>query len=231
MATVEQKKKWLSEFYPLVQEICPQYGLVAIDAIVAQAACESNWGQSGLSVQAHNYWGMKCGSSYVGESINMATKEEYTVGTLTDIRANFRKYPDMRSGVIGYCEFITGYRRYANLINCDSNEQYIINIKNDGWATISTYITTVNTFMKYVREYMGTTQEENPYDEPTITVMRGTKGEAACWVQFELNQRGYDLAVDGNFGSLSEEALKDFQSKYFSDGKCGQLTRQALKAR
>lgn len=73
-----------------------------------------------------------------------------------------------------------------------------------------------------------------PYKEPTYTVKRGSRGEGARWVQWQLNRHGANLIVDGKFGSKSEEALVEFQEIVFDDkddwdGKCGPKTREALK--
>ena len=71
------------------------YGIEVHSPIIAQAILESGWGTSSLASKYHNYFGMKCGSSWKGKSVNFATKEEYTAGTLTKIRDNFRVYDSM----------------------------------------------------------------------------------------------------------------------------------------
>lgn len=111
-------------------------------AIIAQAACESNWGKSSLSAKYHNYFGMKCGSKWKGKSVNMKTKEEYTKGTLTTIKDNFRAYDTLEEGIKGYFDFIN-CTRYKNLKIATSSKDYITKLKNDGWATSSTYISTL----------------------------------------------------------------------------------------
>ena len=84
---------------PVIQKYAVIYGYKYPSAIIAQACLESNYGQSQLAAKDFNYFGMKCGSSWTGASVNYKTKEEYTPGTLTDIRDNFRKYPNMEEGV------------------------------------------------------------------------------------------------------------------------------------
>lgn len=123
------------------------YGIEVHSPIIAQAILESGWGKSGLASKYHNYFGLKCGSSWKGKSVNMATKEEYKVGTLTNIRDNFRVYDSMEAGVKGYFEFINT-KRYANLKGVTSPEEYVKRIKADGYATSSTY---VNNIMRVIR--------------------------------------------------------------------------------
>jgi len=76
--------------------------------------------------------------------------------------------------------------------------------------------------------------ETCPYKEPTNTIKRGSRGEGAKWVQWQLNRYGAKLTVDGKFGSKSESALKAFQMTVFSDpdewdSKCGSKTRKELR--
>ena len=71
-----------------------------------------------------------------------------------------------------------------------------------------------------------------PFAEPTVNVRWGSIGNAAKWVQWQLNRKGgYGLAVDGIFLSKSAAALKDFQRSHdlVVDGICGKNTRAALK--
>ena len=124
------------------------YGIEVHSPIIAQAILESGWGKSGLASKYHNYFGLKCGSSWKGKSVNMATKEEYKVGTLTNIRDNFRVYDSMETGVKGYFEFINT-KRYANLKGVTSPEEYVKRIKSDGYATSSTY---VDNIMRVIRD-------------------------------------------------------------------------------
>lgn len=124
------------------------YGIEVHSPIIAQAILESGWGKSGLASKYHNYFGLKCGSSWKGKSVNMATKEEYKVGKLTNIRDNFRVYDSMEAGVKGYFEFINT-KRYSNLKGVTNPEEYVKRIKADGYATSSTY---VDNIMRVIRD-------------------------------------------------------------------------------
>ena len=124
------------------------YGIEVHSPIIAQAILESGWGKSGLASKYHNYFGLKCGSSWKGKSVNMATKEEYKVGTLTNIRDNFRVYDSMEAGVKGYFDFINT-SRYANLKGVKNPEEYVRRLKADGYATSSKY---VDNIMRVIRD-------------------------------------------------------------------------------
>ena len=59
---------------------------------VAQAALESNWGQSKLSKEANNYFGIKAHGNHA--RVQMPT-EECENGATVAVEAEFAKYPSM----------------------------------------------------------------------------------------------------------------------------------------
>ena len=135
----ESRRQFVIEIANYVRKYAPQYGIKVYSPIIAQAIHESGWGESSLSAKYHNYFGLKCGTAWKGKSVNLRTKEEYSAGTLTTIRSNFRAYDNMEQGVKGYFEFIQ-LKRYANLKGVTNPRQYLQNIKNDGYATGSQYV-------------------------------------------------------------------------------------------
>ena len=74
----------------------------------------------------------------------------------------------------------------------------------------------------------------NPYSEPTLTLYKGCKSNAVKWVQYELVQAGYGLAIDGSFGPATDKAVREYQRSrgrgLVVDGRVGPATRKALKA-
>ncbi len=80
----------------------------------------------------------------------------------------------------------------------------------------------------------------NPYTTPKATVRKGSRGENVFWVQWELRQAGFTtikqngikktLKLDGVFGSITEEGVKQFQKKkkLKADGIAGTNTIRAL---
>ena len=133
------KEAFIQKVAEKVSKYAPLYGISVHSPIIAQAIIESGWGKSGLASKYHNYFGLKCGSSWKGKSVNMNTKEEYKVGTMTNIRDNFRVFDDFDDGIRGYFEFINT-RRYANLKGVKNPEEYVRRLKADGYATSSKYV-------------------------------------------------------------------------------------------
>lgn len=146
--TLEQQN-FINSIYEALCKYAPTYNIKCYSAIIGQAILESGWGKSKLASNFHNYFGLKCGSSWKGKSVNMKTFEEFKAGTLTQISDNFRVFDNLESGVKGYLDFINT-KRYSNLKNVSSPKEYLQNIKNDGYATSSTYVDSV---MKIVTSY------------------------------------------------------------------------------
>ncbi len=133
------KQEFIDSIAKYVRKYAKQYGICVHSPIIAQAILESGWGQSKLAAQYHNYFGLKCGTKWTGKSVNMATKEEYKPGVLTDIRDNFRVFDSMEDGVKGYFEFIQ-LTRYHNLRGITDPRKYLETIREDEYATSSTYV-------------------------------------------------------------------------------------------
>lgn len=212
MPSNQDCKKFVNEIAPIIQKVAKEKGYPICSTVIAQACIESAYGTSSLGYKYHNYFGMKCGSSWKGASVNMKTKEEYTVGTLTTIRDNFRAYPDMESGIRGYYDFIS-VKRYANLKTATTPQMYAERLKSDGYATSSTY---VNTLMNTVRKWsLDKYDTNNPVidtiHDPHPTLKQGSRGDWVVIAQGRLVVAGYPVAVDGIFGPKTTDAVKKFQ--------------------
>lgn len=192
MASSAQVKQFINSIAPIIQEEAKKRGYKVCSPIIAQACIESAFGTSMLGWKWHNYFGLKCGSSWKGASVNLKTKEEYTVGKLTTIRDNFRAYPDMITGVKGYFDFIST-KRYANLLIAVTPRQYLEYIKKDGYATSSTYVNTnMNCINKYdLTKWDWNKAEEKSLDDIAKEVIEGKWGSGETRKQ-KLTAAGYD---------------------------------------
>lgn len=202
------KQDFINNVIPVIIRIAKEKGYKYPSAIISQAVCESNWGQSGLSSKYFNFWGMKCGTSWKGASVNLKTKEEYTVGTLTTIKDNFRAYPNIEAGVRGYFDFIQ-MTRYQNLKQATSPEDYITKLKLDGWATSSSYINTLTNILNTngFKKFDGVNIPVQPVKDKSVVI------SAIKSLQTALNNYGnYGLAVDGIIGPKTEGAYKLFRN-------------------
>lgn len=144
---------FIREIGPLLQKyaLANGYSIAVVPAMIAQACVESFYrgGLSTLASRYHNYWGMKAGTGFTGSTVNMATGEEYTKGTITQIRDNFRTYANMVEGVIGYFKFLN-YSNYRACKAARNPEEFAKALKAGGWATSSSY---VNSIVRAVKNY------------------------------------------------------------------------------
>lgn len=82
---------------------------------LAQAALESNWGRSGLTLKANNLFGIK-GTGTEG-SVTMATTE-YVDGRATQVQAAFRAYNSWEESIADHSKLLSG-SRYKKVLNTD----------------------------------------------------------------------------------------------------------------
>lgn len=76
----------------------------------------------------------------------------------------------------------------------------------------------------------SSTKPSKPVSRPNPILRRGHKGAAVTRLQKALNASGAHLKVDGDFGRLTENAVKAFQKKHklLTDGVVGPKTWAAL---
>lgn len=190
------KQEFIDQVAFYVQKYAPQYDIKVVSPIIAQACCESAYGVSKLSAKYHNYFGLKCGSSWKGKSVKLSTGEEYTVGTITKIKDNFRVYDTMEAGIKGYFEFIQA-KRYANLKGVTDPQTYLENIKADGYATSSTYVQTNMNIIsawgltKYDTSEVQADTSEDAKRAVALDVILGKYGNGTVRQQ-NLEAKGYD---------------------------------------
>ena len=168
------KETFIQKVAEKVNKYAPLYGICVHSPIIAQAIIESGWGKSGLASKYHNYFGLKCGSSWKGKSVNMATKEEYKVGTMTNIRDNFRVFDDFDDGIRGYFEFINT-SRYTNLKGVTNPREYCEKLKSDGYATSSAYVDTLMVVIQKnnLTRFDGNGDDDMKKEELTGKVLNG----------------------------------------------------------
>ena len=190
MASSAQQKQFIETIAPIIQEEAKARGYKICSAIISMACVESAYNTSLLSLRYHNYFGMKCGSVWKGPSVNMATKEEVN-STLINIRDNFRCYPDMPSGVSGFFGFIST-KRYSNLHDAGTCEEFLRLIKADGYCTSSAY---VNTCMNVVNRHELTKYDTETYKPITpdliLAIVKGEYGDGSVR-KAKLTAQGYN---------------------------------------
>ncbi|MDF2844783.1 MAG: hypothetical protein K0R00_3209 [Herbinix sp.] len=118
------------------------------------------------------------------------------------------------------------------------DDTYCIEAKGIDYGTVMTRIKDTKFTHWLLFDYIDYTipvtpqKKQNPYKEPTETILKGMKGEGVKWVQWELNDAGFtEVKIDGEFGTITDKATKAYQQscKLVVDGKVGQITRTSFK--
>lgn len=103
---------------------------------IAQAALESNWGQSALSRIANNYFGIKLKAGR--ESIDLPTWEVIG-GKRVQIRARFSKFASMAECFIARDSIIRNAPCYAEARRCAADPEAFTRALAAHWATDPKY--------------------------------------------------------------------------------------------
>lgn len=110
---------------------------------IAQAILESNWGKSGLAINAKNLFGIKASTDWKGAVYNVNTKEQTSTGSEYTIKANFRKYNTWLESVQDHDKFFvsTEWRKqnYQRVLNAKDYKEQAKALQDCGYATDKQY--------------------------------------------------------------------------------------------
>ena len=138
------KSEFIPTIAPLVKAENKKRGNPLFNSVViAQAICESGWGQSTIMMKANAIFGIKATSSWKGKVYSAQTKECYDGINYTTITDLFRAYDNLEESIADYFDLICNSSRYSKALNTNSPLECITAIKNGGYATSPTYINTI----------------------------------------------------------------------------------------
>lgn len=165
-----EKSEFIPTIAPIVKAENKRRGNPLFSSVViAQAICESNWGQSKIMMNANAIFGIKATSSWKGKVYNANTQECYDGSTYTNITACFRAYDNLTDSIKDYFDLITGLDRYKKAVHTQSPLECITAIKNGGYATSPTYINTIMSIINSnnLTKYDAVEDVENSVDNST----------------------------------------------------------------
>lgn len=197
------KNEFIKSIATNAKQVCSERGLgyAQYATCIAQACCESGYGQSSLMANANAYFGIKATKAWLnkgGRIYNAKTKECYDGKTYTTITDSFRAYNSLADSVRDYFDLLSG-KRYASSLKASTVKECITIIKNGGYATSPTYIDTIMKFYNSDKAlidevYYGTaTQNKKSVEEVAREVIRGKYGNGAQR-QLLLQRDGYNYA-------------------------------------
>ena len=197
-----KKSEFIPTIAPLVQEENKKRGNPLFSSVViAQAICESAWGQSTIMMKANAIFGIKATASWKGKVYNSNTKECYDGVTLSNVQACFRAYDSLQESISDYFELITKSERYKKAVNSENPNACITAIKEGGYATDPSYVKKIMTIIN--------SNDLKKYDVESVEnkVENSTVGENPT-VEPETKPRHVMHTV------ISNETLSDIACKY-----------------
>lgn len=148
MATQAQVKAFIERIAPIAQAKSKGRSLPSV--CIAQACCESAYGTSPKMINANAVFGIKVGKTKVhfgtawkDEAYSTKTKECYDGKTYVNITDLFRAYDSIEESVEDYYDMLSACSRYKACIGEKDALKCITAIKNGGYATSPTYISTI----------------------------------------------------------------------------------------
>lgn len=225
-------ESFLTALKPFVLADMKASGILA-SLTAAQAFIESNKGNSGLTQQANNLFGIK--GKYNGNSVKMWTTE-YVYGSPTRVLADFRAYPSWAESIADHSDLFNRLKRYENLRGLKDYVLACKYVKQDGYATSPSYDTTllncINKYQLYLWDAEVEGSSTGPSNVKNLPVLKyGSRGDyVKSWQNF-LNLNGFPCGLaDGIFGRNTENAVRAFQESrgLEPDGIIGRQTWAAI---
>jgi tape measure domain-containing protein len=148
------KVGWLNQMYAAGRNS----GLTDLQSRVmaSQAALESGYGSSGLSRRANNYFGMKAGSSWSGDTVTMPTKEQRADGSWYSVNARFRRYDTMEASMADHAAMVR--RNWPQAMTADTWDGAMAGLRNGRYGAYATD-----------QKYAGKLASINAKIDPSVT--------------------------------------------------------------
>jgi type VI secretion system secreted protein VgrG len=145
------KQEFVQQTYMAASKSSERSGMPAM-VTVAQAALESNWGQSKLSQEANNYFGIKAHGTH--DRIQMCT-DECEQGKRVVIRAEFAKYPSLLDCIQCRDGILLRSAVYAGARQVREDEAGFIREMAKHWATDPRYAEKLQEVLTEVKGMVG----------------------------------------------------------------------------
>ena len=145
----ENVQSFLNTIGPVAQQVAQENGIYA-SVMIAQAALESGWGNSALSTQGHNLFGVKWNET--GNYVTMPTQEYYG-GQWHTINAKFQSYNSYYDSLTGYAQLIKNNFPNSTRANAATPQIAAANLKNGVYGSYATDPNYANSLDRMISDY------------------------------------------------------------------------------
>ena len=145
----ENVQSFLNTIGPVAQQVAQENGIYA-SVMIAQAALESGWGNSALSTQGHNLFGVKWNGT--GNYVTMPTQEYYG-GQWHTINAKFQSYNSYYDSLTGYAQLIKNNFPNSTRANAATPQIAAANLKYGVYGSYATDPNYANSLERMISDY------------------------------------------------------------------------------
>ena len=145
----ENVQSFLNTIGPVAQQVAQENGIYA-SVMIAQAALESGWGNSALSTQGHNLFGVKWNGT--GNYVTMPTQEYYG-GQWHTINAKFQSYNSYYDSLTGYAQLIKNNFPNSTRANAATPQIAAANLKYGVYGSYATDPNYANSLDRMISDY------------------------------------------------------------------------------
>ena len=142
-------QSFLNTIGPVAQQVAQENGIYA-SVMIAQAALESGWGNSALSTQGHNLFGVKWNGT--GNYVTMPTQEYYG-GQWHTINAKFQSYNSYYDSLTGYAQLIKNNFPNSTRANAATPQIAAANLKYGVYGSYATDPNYANSLDRMISDY------------------------------------------------------------------------------
>lgn len=165
-----------ASFFNAIGPIAEKYESTGLypSVMLAQAALESNFGESQLSFDYNNYFGIKAHDRH--RSVNLTTTEFYD-GNETTIRDYFCVYSSPEDCIADYAKLLTENENYAKAVGAKSPAIAARALQEAGYATDPNY---ASKLIQLINEYNLTRFDPMHVPGTSAANEESASGEAAA---------------------------------------------------
>jgi flagellum-specific peptidoglycan hydrolase FlgJ len=202
-------EQFFNKIKPFVLEDMRKSGILA-SLTAAQALIESSKGNSKLTQEANNLFGIK--GTYNGQSVCMLTPE-YINHKWTKVYANFRKYSSWAESIADHSAMFNRMARYKNLRGEKDYKRAAKNVKLDGYCTDPNYtktlISVIERYKLYTWDSAGSADTVKTVKDASNTFEKYT-GNSASLVD-ALNSLKIESGMDNRKKIAEANGIKSYK--------------------